>query len=76
MTSGLAIVVLLAPLAAAAGGAAYAWIGVGKVEISDPGLVAVGLGVAASLVIGIGLMRLVYLSHRHGYDSTESGDEG
>ena len=48
----------------------------GKVEISDPGLVAVGLGVAASLVVGIGLMRLVYLSHRHGYDSTESGDEG
>lgn len=76
MKSALAIAVLLGLLAMAAGGAVYAWMDLGEVEISGHGLLAMGLGVAATLVVGIGLMRLVYLSHRHGYDSTERDDEG
>ncbi len=76
MKSWLAIAVLLGLLALAAGGAVYTWIDMGEVEVSGHGLMAMGLGVAATLVVGIGLMRLVYLSHKRGYDSTESDDEG
>lgn len=75
MKSALAIAVLLGLLAMAAGGAVYAWMDLGEVEISGHGLLAMGLGVAATLVVGVGLMRLVYLSHKRGYDSTESDDK-
>ena len=34
----------------------------------DNGYIARGLGIVFSLVIGCGLMALVFYSHRHGYD--------
>jgi hypothetical protein len=67
--------VLLGLLAAAAGGAVYTWIDMGEVDIPGHGAAAMGLGVAASLVVGIGLMRRVYLSHKYGYDSLKDNDE-
>jgi hypothetical protein len=35
--------------------------------------VPIGLGVAFSLVVGCGLMALVFYSHRHGYDDAAHG---
>jgi hypothetical protein len=37
------------------------------------GYVAMILGVLFSLVVGIGLMALIFYSHRHGYDDRMQG---
>jgi hypothetical protein len=37
-------------------------------EISVHGYIALTLGILFSLVIGVGLMGLVFYSHRRGYD--------
>ena len=37
------------------------------------GYIAMTLGVLFSLVVGIGLMALVFYSHRHGYDEGGQG---
>jgi hypothetical protein len=62
------IIPLVALLAAAVWVAVYAWT-----EIEGPGLpiegkVAMGLGIVFSLIVGCGLMALVFYSSRHGYD--------
>ncbi len=44
------------------------WIGIGDSEISVAGWLAMGLGVVATLALGIGLMALVFISSRRGYD--------
>ena len=64
----LLAVVLAVLLAAAAGGALYVWMGIGAVDIGTHGLIALALGVAFSLALGIGLMRLVFYSSRRGFD--------
>jgi len=40
----------------------------GPVDITVHGWIALSIGVLFSLVIGIGLMALVFFSSRHGYD--------
>jgi hypothetical protein len=40
------------------------------------GYLALGLGVFFSLVVGCGLMALVFYSNRHGYDERAHGDRG
>ena len=60
--------VLAVLLGMAAGGALYVWQGIGAVDISTDGLIALALGVGFSLALGIGLMRLVYYSSRRGFD--------
>lgn len=40
----------------------------GDVEMSAHGYVAMALGILFSLLIGAGLMGLVFYSHRRGYD--------
>jgi hypothetical protein len=47
---------------------AAAWTGIGDSEISGAGWLAMGLGVVATLALGIGLMALVFISSRRGYD--------
>ncbi|MEX0752084.1 MAG: hypothetical protein WD073_04065 [Xanthobacteraceae bacterium] len=37
------------------------------------GYFAMGLGILFSLAIGIGLMALIFYSHRHGYDDRAQG---
>jgi hypothetical protein len=64
----LLAVVLAALLALAVGSAVYMWQHIGAVDIGTDGLIALILGVGASLALGIGLMRLVYFSSRRGYD--------
>jgi hypothetical protein len=44
------------------------WAGIGDSEISGAGWLAMGLGVVITLALGIGLMALVFISSRRGYD--------
>jgi hypothetical protein len=66
----LAIIVPLVILfAASVWFAVYAWNGIEGPPLPTEGYVAMGLGVVFSLVVGIGLMALVFYSSRHGYDA-------
>ena len=58
-------------LVAAIGLGLWMWFELGAVEIESDGLVALAGGSAAALTLGVGLMRLVYWSHRKGYDEPE-----
>jgi hypothetical protein len=64
----LTIVVLLGLLLAAVLVMLWAWQEMGEVEISRHGMIALVLGTVASLIVGGGLMGLVFFSHRRGYD--------
>jgi hypothetical protein len=64
----LTIVVLLGLLLAAVLVMLWAWQEMGEVEISRHGMIALALGAVASLIVGGGLMGLVFFSHRRGYD--------
>lgn len=55
-------------LALSAGLAVYVWVGLGDTAISSNGVVALVLGVVATMALGIGLMWLVFYSSRKGYD--------
>jgi hypothetical protein len=44
------------------------WSGIGDAGIDLNGWIALGLGVVATLALGIGLMSLVFISNRRGYD--------
>jgi len=61
------ILVLLAVLAATLWWGIYAWNSV-DVEMSIHGYIAMILGIVFSLMIGCGLMALMFYSSRHGYD--------
>ena len=62
------VVPLLAILAAAAWMAAGAWTSVSGPPMPAAGYVAMTLGIVFSLVVGCGLMALLFYSSRHGYD--------
>jgi len=62
------LIVLLGLLAASAGVALWAWREIGEVEISGHGLIALGLGVVLTFLVGAGLMALLFFSARRGYD--------
>ncbi len=59
---------LFAILIAAGWYAAHAWSSVSGPPMPTSGYVAMTLGVVFSLVVGCGLMALLFYSHRHGYD--------
>ena len=59
--AGIAVVVLGIFIAAV-------WTGLGDSEISGAGWLAMALGVIVTLGLGIGLMALVFISNRRGYD--------
>lgn len=67
MKSLLLIIPLFALLAVAVGWAIYAWNAI-DVEMSVHGYAAMILGIGFSLLIGCGLMALMFYSSRHGYD--------
>jgi uncharacterized membrane protein len=64
-----AVVLVLALLAIAA----YAWQTLGASEMTVHGYVALALGVIGTAGLGIGLMVLVFYSHRYGYDERVGG---
>lgn len=70
MRTALLAIVLGAILAMAAGGATYLWLKYNDVALSAHGTVALVLGVVVSLALGIGLMRLVYMSGRDERDES------
>jgi hypothetical protein len=47
------------------------WAAIGDSDISAAGWVAMILGVVVTLALGIGLMSLVFVSSRYGYDDEE-----
>ena len=62
------IVPLIALLAASVWFAYYVWAMDEGPPMPASGYVAMALGILFSLLIGFGLMALVFYSHRHGYD--------
>ncbi len=48
--------------------AIYAWRRMDGVEISTHGMIAMGLGIVVTTLVGAGLMGLVFWSSRKGYD--------
>ncbi len=70
----LLVVALFALLALAVWFAAAAWTHLGGDAIPFYGYIAIVGGVLFSLLIGGGLMALVFYSSRHGYDDLSGGD--
>lgn len=52
------------------------WESIGDSGISVNGWIALVLGVLVTLAIGVGLMTLVFISSRRGYDDPEEKDRG
>ena len=69
------VVPLLAILAAAGWFAASAWLSVEGPPMPATGYLAMALGVVFSLVVGCGLMALLFYSNRHGYDEPYQPDD-
>jgi len=67
------VVALFALLALSVWFAAYSWTHLGGDAIPSYGYVAIAGGVVISLVVGGGLMALVFYSSRHGYDDLSGG---
>jgi len=66
---------LLALLAASAWFAYYVWTTDNGPPMPAMGYVVMALGILFSLIIGIGLMALIFYSHRHGYDERAQGGQ-
>lgn len=66
---------LFAILIAAGWYAGHAWNAVSGPPMPTTGYVAMVLGVVFSLVVGCGLMALLFYSNRHGYDDPHRGEQ-
>jgi hypothetical protein len=70
------VTVLVVILAAAGWFAASAWVSLSGPPMPTAGYVAMILGIVFSLLIGCGLMALLFYSSRYGYDEAANrGDE-
>ena len=72
MRKFLVIIPLVALLGASVWFALYAWTAIEGPPMPVEGHVAMWLGIVFSLVIGCGLMALVFYSSRRGYDDAAS----
>lgn len=70
----LTIVVLFGLLILASFTAYSVWQQLGDVDIGFHGLVALGLGVGLTFILGAGLMFLVFYSSRKGFDDAAGRD--
>ena len=68
MRSATLTVIFLLVLLGAVAVALWMWNELGDVQISTPGLIALGLGAGLSFLLGAGLMALMFFSSRRGYD--------
>jgi hypothetical protein len=66
---------LVAIVAAALWYAAGAWFEVSGPPMPAVGYVAMGFGIVLSLLVGCGLMALLFYSSRHGYDEPFQDDD-
>jgi hypothetical protein len=72
---GVVLAVVLVPLLLATAGVSFwAWDQLGSTEMDPQGYAALVMGAVATLVIGGGLMWLVFYSSRHGYDERAGRD--
>ncbi|MDQ8729391.1 hypothetical protein [Bradyrhizobium sp. LHD-71] len=74
MRNVLLIVVLLALLAGTGVFVYFGLVGGHHAELGVHGWTAMALGIVFSLVVGIGLMALMFYSSRHGYDQLPGSD--
>jgi hypothetical protein len=65
------VVLLLAMTAAALWWAADVWMSIEGPPMPAAGWAALVGGVVVSLIVGCGLMALLFYSHRHGYDDID-----
>jgi hypothetical protein len=70
----VAVGIAVAAVAAVAVVIARFWTSIGTSEISFAGWLAMALGIVATLGLGIGLMSLVFISSRRGYDEAPRRD--
>jgi hypothetical protein len=70
----LILVPLVALLAVSVWFMIYAWGAIEGPPVPVEGKVAMGLGIFFSIVVGCGLMALVFYSSRHGYDEAPRYD--
>ena len=75
MRHGLMVVPLLALLASALWFAYRTWTYLGVPELPAYAYLAMAGGVLFSLLVGVGLMALMFYSSRHGYDNLHRGDK-
>lgn len=68
MKTVLFVIAALVALGAAVAAGVYGWTSSGGAEMGGHGWAALILGTVLSLVVGGGLMALVFYSSRHGYD--------
>jgi hypothetical protein len=73
MRTSALVAFLLLILAASVWWAASVWMSVEGPPMPAEGYVAMWLGVAFSLVVGCGLMMLMFYSSRRGYDERARG---
>jgi len=73
MRSLYVLVPLFALLLAALWFAVTSWVHIGGDAIPFYGWLAIAGGVFFSLLVGIGLMALIFYSHRRGYDDLDGG---
>lgn len=66
------VVTLVGLLAASTAVGVYLWTSMEGVEMSAHGWTAMIFGILASLGVGVGLMALVFISNRRGYDDRVS----
>ncbi len=74
MRKWLALIPLFALLALALWFATTSWMHLQSAEIPFVGWLAIAGGVTVSLLVGGGLMALLFYSSRHGYDDLSGGD--
>ncbi len=73
--TALVAVPLLAILAAAGWFAVRAWVTISGPSVPPAGYAAMAVGIVFSLLVGCGLMALLFYSNRHGYDEPYRVDE-
>ena len=73
---GLLVAALFAILVAAGWFASRAWTEVSGPPMPIAGYLAMALGVGFSLLVGCGLMALLFYSSRHGYDEPFDPNSG
>ena len=72
--AGVAIAIAAVSVLAVAITIGRFWSDIGASEISPAGWLAMGLGIVVTLALGIGLMALVFISARRGYDDSGRDD--
>jgi hypothetical protein len=70
----IAVVVAVFVVAAVAVPVGIFWNELGASEISTAGWMALGLGAVVTLALGFGLMALMFISNKRGYDDRASRD--